>query len=280
MKTLTRETLKIYWEHARIYRLALFLVSLSLVVISIFGVYIPFWYKKLFDTLAMGGPGAESELIRIIITVAGLWGISWVFRRVLGFSSNFFQAKIMTDLLNTSFEYLHGHSSNFFNSNFTGSLVRRVNRYTRSFEDLAEIFTQNLSSIVLHVLFILVVLFVREWTIGVSLLVWIIVYTFFSYKVSIYKMKFSLERAAVDSTTTGYLADTVTNSLNLKLFNQKKREYKGYSALTEKMYRLRKLTWDLDTFIDGIQAAFMILLEFIIFFLGHKAILARKNYNR
>lgn len=270
MKTLARETSKIYWNHVKQYRLSIFLVVLGMVAISAIDVYIPFWYKKLFDILALGDKSVVDDLIAIITTVAGLWGIHWVIARIFQFTLNFLEPRVITDLLNTCFRYLHDHSYSFFSDNFTGSLVTRVNRFARSYEHIARLLAENLGPIFLHIVFILVVLFWKYWILGLGVLVWAIIFVVFSYKFSVYKLKYTLKRAALDSETSGYLADTVTNSLNLKVFTSEKREYSGYSKLTEKLFRLRKFTWDLDGYLDAIQGVFMIFLEFGVFYMAIK----------
>src|SRR3989338_2991733 len=125
MQITTKKTLKIFWQHARKYRRSVFWLIVSMVAATGVGIYTPFWYKKFFDTLASGNPGLAQELVKIAFIVLGLNFVSWFFWRISTFVNNFFQPRVMSDILNTCFEYMHGHSYTFFRNNFVGSLVRR-----------------------------------------------------------------------------------------------------------------------------------------------------------
>lgn len=268
MKTLSKKTVKIYWGHVRQYKLMIFLIALGSVIAATIDVIVPLWYKKLFDTLALHQRPDVGDLVSILFVILGLFFIEWVGHRFFAFSENYLDTRVISNLLNSSFKYLHDHSYSFFSNNFAGSLVRRVNRYAKSYEDISRILKENIFSLVLRVGLILVVLFWRNWLLGAGLLVWAVIYIALSYKFSIYKLKYTLKRAALDSETTGYLADTITNSLNLKLFSSEKNEYSGYSKLTERIFRLRLFTWNLDAYLDSVQGFMMIFLEFGIFYLA------------
>jgi len=62
------------------------------------------------------------------------------------------------------------------------------------------------------------------------------------------------------------LADTITNHLNIKLFNAFKRETRGYANLNEEVRKLRFFTWTLDNVFEAGQTLLMIGLEIGIFY--------------
>lgn len=268
MKTSTKQTLKIYWQHARQYSGSLLVLLVTLIGFNSIEIYIPFWYKSFFNTLATGNTSAVKPLISIITAILILNFISWIFRRVGHLRINFFEPRVMSDLVNTCYEYLHKHSINFFNNNFVGSLVRRVNRFARSFEQIADLVYFEIGKTILFIISILVVLFILYWQLGVLILVWSILYSLVNFWFARYKLRYDIQRSLLDTKTTGHLADTITNNFNLKLFGSLDFEFDIYRELTDKLFKLRKFTWDIREYADALQVAWMILLEFGVFYIA------------
>lgn len=231
--------------------------------------YVPFWYKRFFNTLA--GPnvaGSEKLLLSIIGVVALLKIISWVFKRLGSISIIFLQPRVMSDLKNTCYRYLHRHSYNFFNNNFTGSLVRKVNKYAQSFETVSDLLHFELGRTIIHVSILLVVLFIYYWQIGILALIWAVVYTGINFIFSRYKYKYDVERTEMDTVTTGHLADTITNNLNIKLFGSFAYETRTFEKLNEQLRKLTFTSWRLRWWADVVQGFLNIVLEFGVFYIA------------
>ena len=231
-----------------------------------FDTYQPFLFKSLFNLLAAGNKSATGVMLNIVWKIFLVGGLSWVCWRTSQFAVNFYEARVMSDLLNTCFAYLQNHSFGFFSNNFSGSLVRKVNRYSRTFEDLADIITQNLCQTTLQIGIIIVVLFIYARPLGIIILIWSIFYIYFNYRFAIWKIKYDIARAAMDTKVSGHLADTVTNNINLKLFNGVKKETDDFNGLTQELFRLRKLGWDLGQISETIQGALVVILEFVVMY--------------
>src|SRR3989344_2277332 len=138
MKTTTRKTLQYYWEHIKVRKLAFFTIIMTNSIAFCLSVYRPLWYKKLFDGLALNQFDLEPQLVQIIVVLLILNLIEFIFWRIAGFTNNYFQPRVISDLHVTCFRYLQDHSYNFFSNNFTGSLVKRVGRFSRSFEEITD----------------------------------------------------------------------------------------------------------------------------------------------
>jgi len=259
MKYKTKLTFKIYWQHAKRYGLALFFVVSFVLVADVFRVVAPYYYKKFFDALA--AQASVEELVSILVAIFGFLIAGLVFKRTALFINSHFQTSVMRDLANTCFEHLHKHSSTFFHNNFVGSLVKRVNRFYRSFERVADKLFLDLLPIVANVTFAVVILSYRNIWLGVIMVVWVMFFCFITYLLTKYKLKYDIERSQLDTKVTGRLADTITNHGNVKLFVGYSREKKAFGSLTEALARLRKFTWNLGNGFDLAQGFLMILLE-------------------
>lgn len=272
MKISTKKTFQIYWNHVKKYKLIALLMTISITISVIIDVALPLFLKRFFDVLTSSDGLSKTEigekLIGILLTILLLNGIGWLLWRFNGFANNFFQPRVMADLMNSSFEYLQKHSFGFFINQFVGSLVRKVNRFVQAFERITEKVYWDLFPMAIRVIAILIVLFYHNVIIAVILMVWTVVYVGINYGFSLYKLKYDVKRAEIDSEVTGRLADTITNNANIKLFTALKNEIKRFKELTEKQFKINRFTWNLSDFNESIQAALMIGLEFTILYVA------------
>src|SRR3989344_8200372 len=89
MNNSIRPILRVFWQHARQYKLAVFLIVFFHASVHIVETIVPLYYKKFFDVLASASTPTESvvqQLFFLIAVIAGLYGIVWLFRK-LAYSS-------------------------------------------------------------------------------------------------------------------------------------------------------------------------------------------------
>lgn len=270
MKAVTKNTFRLFYRHSLVHRRVMFLVLGSITGAVAVDLTVPYFYKLFFDSLSSGGPRDEvgHHLIWIALIVLALHGAAWAFWRVATFAHNRFQPKVAADLYVSSFAYLHGHSVNFFLNRFVGSIVRRVSRMVRTFEDINDRLFWNLMPLAIRIVVIVVVLTIMKPVLGGIIALWIVFYLSASYFFALYKLRFDVKAAAVDSKATGYLADTVANNANIKLFTAQKSELEGYRVLNEEQRRLHTFSEDLAAYFEAFQSGFMSVLEFIIFYVA------------
>lgn len=264
MKKQTSQTYRIFWQHIRRYPLLLSIIILGTIFGSAINMVPPLLYKRFFDVLAGASTPATSvmqDLIHILWQIGGVFMLSWLIWRVLLFANNVFQPSVMRDLSNTCFSYLHGHATTFFQNNFVGSLVRRVNKFAASFERMADLLLFNFLRIVVDIVITTVVLSFYNWIFAAVLLVWIVILVSMNYAFSMYKLKYDIERSEQESRTTGLLADTITNQENIKLFNGFSREQKTFGSTTEELRRLMIRAWNLGEYFESVQILLMFVLE-------------------
>ncbi len=268
-KNLTSQTVKIYWQHSKRHLGLLVLVLLGIFIASGLEILKPLLYKQFFDALPLGFSQAPF-LIKTIIKVLAIAISAWALWRMGTFGAAYFQAKIMRDLLNTSFNYLQQHSYSFFSNNFAGSLVRKVNKFSRSFEQITDQFFWSLIPILIRITAICVVVMLRSKVLGFVILIWSIFYIGFNYWFALFKLKYDVKRTEMDTLTTGVMADTITNNINLKLFTSYDSENKNFQKVTKKWYQATRLSWDLHNINEAAQGLLMVALEFFIFYYAIK----------
>ncbi|EKD43410.1 MAG: ABC transporter-related protein, partial [uncultured bacterium] len=265
-----KQTVGLYWKFLKQYRASLFLVGVSFVIASVSGTIVPLYLKKFVDLLAYdaNAPDVLTKIYGIFIVIIILRFIQFAFKRVVMFADSYLCSKTMADLYHFTFEYLHKHSFNFFNNNFVGSLVKRVNRFVRSFEAINDRVIYNICEMVLEIGIILGVLLYRNLYLGLALLVWLVVYMIMSVLFTRYRMKFDILRSAADSAVSGSLADTITNHVNVKLFNGNNKENTDFKKTVGIYSKLQLKSWYLDGTFDGFQTFFAFLLEVMLMWIG------------
>lgn len=272
MKTSTKSTLQKYWYEVRQHWVLTFLLVGAVTLASVSSAIIPLYYKQFFDILAGTQPRSEQGkiLLSILLFVAGWEFLRWVFWRCSGYINNELQPKIIASLTNQCYTYLQKHSFSFFNNNFVGSLVKRVNYFTRAFESIADRVIWNILPLLVEMLFVMVVLFRIHLWLGLAAGIWTILFVGINSLFSSYKIKFDLERSAAETTATAHLADTITNHSNVQLFVGHSREVATFKKLTDIVRRLRRFTWNLDNVFEGIQGALAALINIALLFIAIK----------
>jgi ATP-binding cassette subfamily B protein len=269
MKNNTLKTLKIYWQYTMRHKPAFFLTVGGIFFANIFQLIEPLFFKKFFDLLATGAsPEVVGQLIYILIIIAGNTTASWVCWRIMGFSYVYLSSKIMSELANFCFAKLHLHSFSYFNNNFVGTLVKRVQWFVNAFENVSDRIVYDLGSLAINIIFIVSVLFWRNFYLGIIVSLWLVLFMTLNYFFAKYKYRYDLARNEAQSEATGYLADTVTNNANVKLFNAYDREVQGYGDKQEKVRHLMRFSWSLSEIFIAIQGLFMICLEIGLFYLA------------
>jgi ATP-binding cassette, subfamily B, bacterial len=267
MQVRTKQTIKIYWQHSKPYKGLIFLMTLGMLLSQVTELYRPFLYKQFFDLLTMG-PDNISALVKVLYFILLAGFANWIFQRINNFSAIFMESKVMEDLMNFTFRRIHQHSYTFFSNNFTGSLVRKATRYERSYEEIVDQIFGNIGPALIKFLVIAVILSAKSFAFGAVIFAWVILYVIMNYWFIRIKLKYDLERVRIDSRVSGDLADTITNSLNLKIFSSSKREEKLFSKLNSTHTRARQISWMMSGGFEALQGALMVMLEFAIFYLA------------
>ncbi len=266
----TKKTLEIYLAHAAKYKLWGSMILIFVISGAATNIIRPLFYKKFFDIMAGDQPKdiMVSGLIAVLISIAIIQMAGWVFWRAADFVWTKFQLNTLKDLANTCFQYLHKHSFSYFNNNFTGSLVKRVNYFPRAFEEISDRVVWDFLPLVVSITIIIAVLFTKNILLGSVIILWLVIIVVLNWFLAKYKLKFDVKVSAAWTESTGFLSDTVTNNSNVKLFCGYKREVSAFAGLSEKLLKLRLFSMNLSHFFEAIQVFFLVALEIGMFYIG------------
>src|SRR3989344_6741283 len=180
------QVFRIYFRHVRKHPLLLTLTILGAIGIQIADLAAPLYLKQFFNLLAVNTPnqGVVPQLLGLVTIVAFIYLASWAIRRVQDYSNIYLESRVMTALFSSTFEYLIGHSYNFFISRFAGSLTHSVNKFVRSFETMFDAIMLQFFPTFLFVVGAVTVLFFRNHVLGIALGTWALFFIIFQLYVA------------------------------------------------------------------------------------------------
>lgn len=262
------DVLKAFWQGVRFHKFALILTLGGISVSRVIDIVVPIFYKRFFDVLNSVAAVDEKVklLIYIIILIFAFNLIIWLSYRITSFANSHLQSMTMAKLRQQAFEYMVDHSYAFYANNFTGSLVQRVNRFSRAFERLMDRLTFNIIPLVIHIIGVSAVLWFTNPIITEVLIIWVVVFVSFNYFFARWKLKYDVRRASADSFTTGVLSDAITNQNTIQLFTGTQSEADYFEKVTNEQARITRLSWNLDGVVDAVQSFLIFTIEFLLFY--------------
>lgn len=263
------DVLKVFYNHVKKYKFAVFAAMVSSLAVNVFALLAPWLYKLLFDLLTTSGPSlqgkAEAALPYLLAIIASKAAVQACWRGV-DFSLIYLESHVMADIANTSFAYLERHSYQFFSNSFTGSLVRKVNRLTRAFEDLTDRFTFGLIPLVVMTFGALGIIAWRQPVIGLIMLIWVLVFVGFNLLLFKKVQKYNILRAEKDSEVTGVLSDSLGNNVNVKQFARYSHEEARYAQVLNEWRALTSKGWRMNIVPMIFGAVSFLVVEFLVMY--------------
>ncbi|OGG93948.1 hypothetical protein A2609_02270 [Candidatus Kaiserbacteria bacterium RIFOXYD1_FULL_47_14] len=233
------------------------------ILIEVAGVISPLYLRQFINILSGGTP--TSVVVQALFFVLAMYAVihfvAWIGRRVMMFGVLRLESRVMTDLYQNAFTYLLGHAHEFFISNFTGTLTRRVTRYARSFEQVFDNILFNFFSAFLFAIGIIGVLSTRSILLGAGLLVWTVAFVYLQFRMMHALQPLRATRTEEDSNVTGYLSDTVLNHSAITTFAAVQYENSRFKETITRWYDATRRVWDVEIWIYGVQGLFALGIE-------------------
>lgn len=230
----------------------------------------PLYLRKFINTIATNT--ASPEVVQILIgtlaIIVILWIVDWAAHRLQYIFTMYLEIGVMSDLFRSSFDYLLGHSYNFFVSNFAGSLTHRVSKFAKAFETLFDGLVNNLFPTFVFIAGAIVILFNRNAKLGLFLAIWAVLYLTFQVYVSRLRQPTRIARAAADSRVTGNLADAISNQATVVLFSGGAYETARFSRTIADWVKAVMRTWVADAWIWTGIGIFMISIQAALLYVG------------
>lgn len=162
---------------------------------------------------------------------------------MVGFGMVSLELRVMRRIFEQSFAYINRHSYSFFTNNFSGSLVKKINKLASSYENIVDNFIFNILKLIIFLPFIVIVVIQKDMTIGLVFIGFILIFGIFQYFFFRRNTPYEIQANIQDSKTTGEIADTITNNFNILTFASVPREIRRFGGVIKEWERLERVKW-------------------------------------
>lgn len=139
MQINTKFTFRFYWRHLLRYKGLTLLCFFGLFLGATADMIMMMVLKFFIDALAVVSDDAYRHALSFLGLFFALGLLSTVGWQIVRYGASALQSRVAKNIADECFDQLHHHSFRFFNNQFVGALVKRVNRMTRAFVDISDL---------------------------------------------------------------------------------------------------------------------------------------------
>lgn len=229
---------------------------------------IPFVFRRFAELLA-SAPETDrvEEMGATILLFALLYASVWLCWRLFSICIVIFEARAMRDLDNRCFAAVQAHSLHFFENSFSGSLVKKIHRFVRAFEQLFDWLLFSAYNTGMRLGVTLVVFALHEPVFAAVFAGWICIFTAINILVSLYTLRYDKKAAAADSAVGAACSDSFAGIVAVKAFARESEEQKRFARASNRLYRKRRTAWIAGSLLDALQGVMILGLEFVLLWL-------------
>ena len=236
-KELPNKLIPFLWYFLKKYKITFSLYAILAIFIMDLPMFFlqPYLLKVLFDKINNGTITISSGLWLIAgIAVSDIYLLGSIVMNKLHFHSI---TKTIEDIRDKMFSYSIKQSANFFNTNYSGELVNKINAITSSLNDVSWSVLDTLKNFFL-LLTLTFVLFYFNTMLGISALVWFCLYSWTTNNYLIEKRAKQSKLVQEDQNKIiAFITDDFVNIQNIKAFSSQKREKENLIKLLTKKFR-------------------------------------------
>ena len=226
---------------------------------------VPLFYKNIANSLAV--PYSDRTLAvlmdnfaMIALFYTGVW-LSW---RLLEVAIVPLDGGGVNLLEKRCFDVLKKQKFSFFENNFSGSLVKQANRFSRSFEIVMDWFLFQFYQNSLAIIVSFVIFYQQQQRFALYFLCWVIIFLAWSIGFSVWKLRFDKAVAEADSKVGGAYSDAIGNIFIVKSFALENAEQRQIDQASDFVYRKKKHAWILMFISFAIQGLMAFSIELLL----------------
>jgi len=264
MKTIFKEYLRTTWHH----RWWFLLVMVGVTTATSLAIYVPIFYKNIANGFAQPFNPETAKMMldnfwMIMLFYAGIW-LSW---RVLEVGIIPVDDGGVTLLNKRCFSVLKRQKYNFFENNFSGSLIKQSSRFSRAYEVIMDWFIFQFAQNIIGISIAFVLFYQHYPEFAYYFLIWVTVFIAWSVGFSIWKLKFDKAVAESDSKLGGAYSDAISNIFIVKSFALEKAEQANINEKADIVYNKTKIAWILMFISFAVQGIMTMGIELILVYL-------------
>lgn len=223
------------------------LLILSFILWAVSDSVFPYFLKKLINAVAplTGDAGIIFQAAKgPLLMLALFWGVAELCMRVQGVTQIYTFPRFRANIREAVFEYVKSHSHQYFSSQFSGNISKKLADLPKSCQTIMEIFCLQFTSATAGSLIVLVMVWWINSLFGLILLVWLVIHfalnlLFLRYGNTLWEI-----HASAENTLSGNIVDIFTNMSSVRLFARGNHEtFLLQRFQNEEMGKARRAMW-------------------------------------
>ena len=241
------------------------LIILGLLVATALDIITPLFYKNIANGLVAEYNDATftmllDNLFYIFLAFSAIW-VTW---RMIEFSILPFEAGGLNLLEKRVFSVLIEQKHEFFENNFSGSLIKQAGRFVSSFEIIMDWLFFQLIQKIFAISAAFIIFFHLSTTFAMYFLVWVIVFMSWSIGFSIWKLRFDKALAAASSKVGAVYSDAISNIFIVKSFALEGKEQARTNDTADELYQRRRISWILMFISFAVQGLLTFAIQLVM----------------
>ena len=264
MDILFKEYCKVIWQNKVYFFIALFALACSISL----DLTAPLYYKNIANGLA--SPYSEETRVLLfdsLTKIAFIYCAVWFSWRLLEVAIVPLDGGGINLLEKRCFDVLKKQKYIFFENNFSGSLIKQANRFSRAFETIMDWFLFQFFMNILAVIISFTLFYQQQPEFALYFLCWVIVFVTWNISFSIWKMRFDKAVAAADSIVGGVFSDAISNIYVVKSFALEQCEQQRVDETSDEVYRKKKIAWFFTFLSFAVQGIMTFGIELLLVYL-------------
>lgn len=231
-------------------------------------VLVPLYYKDIANGLVLPFSNETyNMLLGSLLMIAVLFGLKWLSWRALELGMIMFQSWGLNQLDKRCFDILVKQRYIFFENNFAGSLVKQAHRFIKAFETVIDWLVFEFYGNLLQIIIAFIIFYQQQPQFALYFLIWVVLFLTSSGGYLVWKLKFDIRVAEMDSKLGGAYADSISNIAILKSFALEQQERSNIRELADESYRKRNIAWLLTFVLFAFQSLLVFSIELLLIYL-------------
>ncbi len=226
---------------------------------------VPLYYKDIANQLALAySPSGYASVLHSLLQVGLMYGAIWLSWRTLELGMIMFQSWGLNKLDKRCFDVLVQQRQYFFENNFAGSLVKQANRFIKAFETIIDWLVIEFYGSLLQIGVAFVLFYQQQPRFALYFLIWVVLFLGWSTGYLVWKLRYDLRVAEMDSRLGGAYSDTINNIAIIKSFALEQRERSHIAGLADEAYRKRNVAWLLTFVSFAVQSTLVFGIQLLL----------------
>jgi len=229
----------------------------------------PYFLKRIVNTVeAYHGEraGIYSALSGVLILLVLFWVGSEFFMRLQGILEIYTFPRFRANIREAVFNYVTAHSHEYFSSNFSGNIAKKLADLSTSCQTIMEIVCFQFVTAGTGAIIVLVMMWLTSPYFGMILSVWLCLHFSIIFLFLRNGNQLSEIHSEAVSTLSGKVVDVFTNMLNVRLFSHQRYEASYLKKFQEdELSKAKKAMWVVEIMRIGLGINGLLLIFGMLF---------------